>query len=288
MRRTLSDRLVAAFSCFCVSLSTPDPRAASALKDKAADEAEALRSMASKVQITASRSVVDAALLAGTNALSDVFLEREHSEAQRRRREAQARQERFDRVDAELEQSRVVNEELEARWDSVAAHDIPQELYAAISAQYKQASQLLAGKDELIKFLQTQLRHGDEEYVELLSQHQEDVNQALKRLSANFASFHATVRKELHHVEETFMKERAELLEKNREEIEALFEKRRKMEVSRVLSQSVGLPRGMFCAVMLIFMLLFALFPSVCGMCVCCCLMFFSVGDDGIPSSARA
>jgi len=208
-----------------------DPRAASALKDKASDDAEAARAMASKVQITASRAVVDAALLAGNNALSDVFVDRQHSEAQRRRRESANREERFARIDTELEQARTVNAELEARWDSVAQHDIPQELYAAISAQYKQASQLLAGKDELIKYLQTQLRHGDEEYVELLSQHQEDVNQALKRMSSNFAAFHATVRKELHDVEATFMKERAELLEKNREEIEALFEKRRKMEL---------------------------------------------------------
>src|SRR6185437_12297679 len=129
----------------------------------------------------------------------------------------------FERVERELDEARRVNAELEAQWEAVAQHNIPQELYGAISAQYKQASALLAGKDELIKFLQVSLRSGDEEYVELLSQHQEDINLALKRMGENFATFHQTVKKELHQVEETFMKERAELLEKNREEIEALF-----------------------------------------------------------------
>jgi dynein regulatory complex protein 1 len=193
--------------------------------------------MLSKVQITASRTAVDAALEAGSTALSDVMLEREHAESVRRRREAALRDERYERISRELAESARTNSEIESRWDEVARHSIPQELYAAISAQYKEASALLAGKDDLIRFLQVQLRHGDEEYVELLSQHQEDVNAALKRMSSNFHSFLATVKAELNSIEETFMRERSELLERNKDEIESLLEKRRKLELALMESR---------------------------------------------------
>lgn len=222
---------------YLVHLSVPDPRAASASADRALEAAEAERAMASKVQITASRTAVDAALEAGTTALSDVMLEREHAESVRRRREAALRDERYERIARELAESARTNAEIESRWDEVARHSIPQELYAAISAQYKEASALLAGKDELIRYLQMQLRHGDEEYVELLSQHQEDVNAALKRMGANFSAFVSTVKAELHSIEETFMRERSELLDRNREEIDMLLEKRRKLELALMESR---------------------------------------------------
>jgi dynein regulatory complex protein 1 len=108
---------------------------------------------------------------------------------------------------------------------------IPQELYGAISLQYKKASGLLLLKDELIKFLQTTLRSADEDYVEVLSQHQEDMNLILSRMGSSFTRFLTLVAGELRVVERVFLKEREERVASNREAIEALFDKRRKMEV---------------------------------------------------------
>lgn len=207
-----------------------DPRSASSLA-KSSESADTSRNMPSKLQVGASRVTIDSSKSNAETTMSEIFVDRQQSESIRRRKEATARDQRYERLERELKESQVINAELESRWDSVAEKTIPQELYSAISGQYKEASALLNSKDELIKFLQVQLRHGDEEYVELLSQHQEDINAILKRLSSNFSTFLATIRQEITTIEETFIKERAELLEKNREEIDALFDKRRKLEL---------------------------------------------------------
>jgi len=215
-----------------------DSRGGSALRDRANDRDDT-RAHMSKAQITQSRNTVDQTKASAEVSVSDVQVDREMSENVRRRHERLLREERFERLEKELEESRKINEEIESRWEEVAQKNIPQELYAAISAQYKKASALLQQKDEMIQYLQHQLKTKDEEYVDLLAKQQEDIQVILRRMSENFARFLETCRSELHTIEETFLKERSELLEKNHVEMEALFEKRRKMELVIMESRSV-------------------------------------------------
>ena len=78
------------------------------------------------------------------------------------------------------------------QWAQIAQKNIPQELYQDIAVQYKAASKLLASKDEIIKALQQELKTKDEDYVELLAQHQEDIVNLVTNMKKEFAALLST------------------------------------------------------------------------------------------------
>ena len=81
---------------------------------------------------------------------------------------------------------------MKMQWAQIAQKDIPQELYQDIAVQYKAASKLLSSKDEIIKALQQELKTKDEDYVELLAQHQEDVVSLVTNMKREFAALLST------------------------------------------------------------------------------------------------
>ena len=78
------------------------------------------------------------------------------------------------------------------QWSQIAQKNIPQELYQDIAVQYKAASKLLASKDEIIKALQQELKTKDEDYVELLAQHQEDIVNVVTNMKREFGTLLST------------------------------------------------------------------------------------------------
>ena len=102
------------------------------------------------------------------------------------------------------------------------------ELHDAIEVQKEACAEILRSKDELIKEFRQELKKKDEEYVKALKQQQkEDINQLLERMRQEFKELQGEYEVELEAIEDAFLAERDELLNKNREEIGALYEKKK-------------------------------------------------------------
>ncbi len=185
----------------------------------------------SKHQIIQSRAIVDDSMDRAIQSVSDVQMERQQAEAERRAREARIRNERDRNILEELEQSAKINRDIEAKWSVVAQKTIPKELYMEIGKQYQQSSGLIAAKEQLIKALQAELKQKDEDYVKQLSQHQEDVVEIVRRMQMQFHNHIQTCEEQLKDIEQQFNVERTGLIETNMAEIRALFEKRTEMEI---------------------------------------------------------
>jgi dynein regulatory complex protein 1 len=197
-----------------------------------ATASEAAKVSASKKQIGESRAAVDAAVEKALELTTDIKTNAESREDKRRRAQMDARRKRMQTVEQELVESGEKNRHIETQWAEIAQKDIPQELYREIALQYKAASALIATKEELIAELQRDLKHKDENYVEQLTQHQNDVTELVRRMHAEFAAVLTSCKVELRNVEKVFVTERRELLDANKAAIEALFDKRRDMELA--------------------------------------------------------
>jgi dynein regulatory complex protein 1 len=184
----------------------------------------------SKTEVTNARAIVDAALYTAHIAVTSVKVDRENKEAERRRKEAANRKTRLEKLEKDLLESTKENREIEAQWIEVAKKIIPQDLHQEIGKQFQQASNVLNKKHELVKELQKELKEQDEEYVELLAQHQEDVVSMVKKMQDEFYMYLKTCEKQLDNVEVSFLEERKELLEQNKREIDELFKKREALE----------------------------------------------------------
>lgn len=185
----------------------------------------------SKKQIKETRQKVDDAEYIALEEVTDIRVNRDAREALRRTKQEQARETRMTKLEKEVISSADVNREIESQWAQIAQKTVPQDLFQEISVQYKAASKLLASKDEIVKSLQGELKVKDEDYVELLAAHQEDIVTLVKHMREHFANLLSCEEEELSKIENVCLEERTALLEKSREEIEALFKKRRDMEL---------------------------------------------------------
>jgi len=195
------------------------------------DDDQAAKVSMSKAKITDARNTVDGTQSTAMENVTDIRVNRDHRENTRRRKEEDKRAERLRELEKELLESTSINREIELKWAEIAQKDIPQELYTQIAIQYKAASKLLGSKDEIIKQLQTELKVKDEDYVELLAQHHDDVENLVKQIKQQFATLQSVCGHELKEVERVATQERGELITTNREEVEGLFKKRREMEL---------------------------------------------------------
>lgn len=115
-----------------------------------------------KKQIMRSRDIIDAKKEQVSESVSNIKLNREHQEMDRRRKEEKRRNSRMDELERELIDSTKLNRDIESKWNEVASKNIPQELYQSIAKQYSAASSLLNSKDNIIKQLQDELKFKDE------------------------------------------------------------------------------------------------------------------------------
>jgi len=195
------------------------------------DESKKDKASKSKAQITESRQKIDDQTEKADLEVTDIRINRDMKEGARRRKEEENREFRMIELEKELLESTKINREIEMQWAQIAQKNIPQELYQDIAVQYKAASKLLASKDEIIKALQQELKTKDEDYVELLAQHQEDIVNLVTNMKKEFAALLKVCENELGQIENVCVEERQERIDRNKGEIEGLFNKRREMEL---------------------------------------------------------
>ena len=169
--------------------------------------------------------------------VSDIRVESDKRENERRIVEEQRRDKRIKELREESMVSTEKSDVLESRWDQLDDIHMPQNLQKEIDRQKEACDDIIASKDFLIEQFQLELKAKDEEYVKMLKSQVEDVEQLILRMRNQFSHARYQYALELEAVEEAFLKEREEVLAANQDEINSLFQKRREMELDYMESK---------------------------------------------------
>jgi|EP00953_Heterococcus_sp_UTEX-ZZ885_P009480 dynein regulatry complex protein 1 len=182
-------------------------------------------------QVADSLSHLDKKKSTGIDAVTAVRVSADDRETQRRMSEEHGRQERLQRLQEEAVRSGKQNAAVEMRWAELLEQNMPQELHRDIEDQKSACAEIISSKDGLIADFQTQLKAKDEEYVKSLKQQADDVTELLHRMRTEFKEISEEYEVELEAIEESFLQERELQLASNKAQIDALFDKRREMEL---------------------------------------------------------
>lgn len=169
--------------------------------------------------------------------VSDIRVESDRRENERRIVEEQRRDKRIKELREESMMSTEKSDVLESHWDQLDDIHMPQNLQKEIDRQKEACNDIIASKDFLIEQFQQELKAKDEEYVKMLKSQVEDVEQLILRMRNQFSHARYQYAMELEAVEEAFLKEREEVLAANQDEINSLFSKRREMELDYMESK---------------------------------------------------
>jgi len=169
------------------------------------------------------------------NDITDIRVKFDDAENQRRIIEENARLDRYEALQIEAVTSGRKNAAVEMKWADLLNMDIPQELNDQLQLQKDQCQAIVDSKDRRILEFQTELRNKDEEYIKVLKQQSTDISSLVSKMRDQYYTLRKHYEEQLDEIEEAFVKERAELLGKNKAEIESLFEKRRQMEETEFL-----------------------------------------------------
>lgn len=192
---------------------------------------EAKRMSRGQQQVADSLNQLDRRKLGGIQHVTSVRVVADDTENKRRIEEEERRHRRVERLQQEAIASGAKNAAVEMRWSDLFEFSMPQELHRELEAQNKACSEILASKDAVIREFQLQLKSKDEEYVTALKVQADDVEKLIERMGTQYREMQDEYELELEQMEDAFLKERDELLASNKVEIDALFEKRREMEM---------------------------------------------------------
>ncbi|CAF1009300.1 unnamed protein product [Rotaria sordida] len=152
-------------------------------------------------------------------------------EHQHRLEEEEATRKRNERLEQDTKSSKEKFDEIIRNWESARTKELPRELHELLMAQKHACGTMLEEKNKLIGELEKELKNKDDYYVKMLRKFDENVKLLVERMNEQVKSRRMYYARELHAIEEAFIKERQELLDKyNREWTEKLEERRFKEE----------------------------------------------------------
>ncbi|UJR28340.1 hypothetical protein I4U23_009582 [Adineta vaga] len=152
-------------------------------------------------------------------------------EHQHRLEEEEASRKRKDRLEQDSKSSKEKFEEIIRNWEGARTKDISRELHELLMAQKHACGTMLEEKNKLIGELEKDLKAKDDYYVKMLHKFDENVKLLVERMNEQVKSRRMYYARELHAIEDAFIKERQELLDKyNREWTDKLEERRHKEE----------------------------------------------------------
>lgn len=151
-------------------------------------------------------------------------------ESHRRVEDEEIRKSRLSKLQQEALSSAKANAAIEMKWAELLEKEIPQELHMEINAQMESCNTIIRSKDDLIIDFQQQLRVKDEEYVRMIRQQTDDVDQLIARIRKEFIELQSEYEKELDSIEEAYLEEREKIIGEHTSEIDGMFEQRRNKE----------------------------------------------------------
>ena len=131
---------------------------------------------------------------------------------------------------SEAEKSAAENSSISLAWGDLYKFNVPQELYLEIKSVKDSTQSVIGSKDDLIQQLKTELKQKDDKYVKALKRNSEDCDLLIQNMGEQFRKMQVAYQEELDEIESAFLQERKEIIEKNKNDMSHLFEKRNQME----------------------------------------------------------
>lgn len=201
---------------------------ANAVRDGAVKEEELSEG---KKQTQSSLAHIDRVKATSIEEVTTIRIDADNRENRRRIAEEDKRQDRLRRLQEEAISSGKRNAAVEMRWQELMGYNMPQELLIELNKQKASCESIIQSKDGLITEFRNELKSKDEEYVKALKQQVEDIEQLIARMRKQYQDLQREYGSELAQIEDAFMRERDELLSKNKADIDGLFDRRRQMEI---------------------------------------------------------
>ena len=156
------------------------------------------------------------------------------SESKRRDAEEELRRNLRTKLLGEAEQSARRNATVAMRWADLYEMTGAKTLEEELKKQQLACERIIMSKDMLIAEFREQLRVKDEEYVNAIKSQANDIDAMIGHMHKQFDDLQMSYRTELEVIEQAFLQERSELMNGNKSEIDALFEKRADLELEFV------------------------------------------------------
>jgi len=156
------------------------------------------------------------------------------SESKRRDAEEELRRNLRTKLLGEAEQSARRNATVAMRWADLYEMSSAKTLEEEWRKQQLACQRIITSKDMLIAEFREQLRVKDEEYVNAIKSQANDIDAMIGHMHKQFDDLQMSYRTELEVIEQAFLQERSELMNGNKSEIDALFEKRADLELEFV------------------------------------------------------
>jgi len=214
-----------------------DKEEAEGKKKSGQEESAALDVSRGRTQTLESVARMEQVKTATWNGLTQVRVAFDDAENQRRIVEEAARLDRYEALQIEAVTSGRKNAAVEMKWADLLNLEIPQELYEQLRTQREACQTIIDAKDRRIREFETELKNKNDEYVRVLKQMQADVSTLIQKMIAQSQQLRTEYKEQLDSIEKAFIKERTELRDKHKVEMEELFEKRKRMEENEFLEE---------------------------------------------------
>ncbi|CAF0707498.1 unnamed protein product [Brachionus calyciflorus] len=154
---------------------------------------------------------------------------REHS---RRTEEEEHARLRKERLEQEAKSATEKFEEIVKKWETAQSKDIPQELHEMLMDQKQLCDSMIEEKNKLINDFKQELKQKDDFYVKALKKYAEDIDLLIERMKDQTYNMRKFYLEELVNIENSFINERKELLDKHRKEWDEKMEERKTKEIA--------------------------------------------------------
>ena len=181
-------------------------------------------------QIDGARGTFEAMVRQTNNLIDTIKRSNLKREKDRRFEEEIKRQERFEASRNEAMMAARRTAELDMRWSEYKEMEECQELSTSMAEHKKMFQSLIKKKQELIDMLQNHIRFKDEEYISEMEQMKDEIDQIVHKMRAQFRELRDLVRSELGMIEEDLDKQRGEMINAMKTEINDKFANHKKTE----------------------------------------------------------
>ncbi|EER08673.1 NBP2b protein, putative [Perkinsus marinus ATCC 50983] len=176
--------------------------------------------------------------------VTNIKAEADDSENSIRIENENARMDRYEALQIEAVTSNRKNAAVDMKWADFDRIKIARELAKELEMQTKACQAIIDSKDRRIREFLSELEDKNYSYVKAMERAEQDVGKMSKLITANIRKQRDVHRKQLESFERLLERERVDLLDKQKREMDDLFEKRRQREENEFFDQRQEREKG--------------------------------------------
>lgn len=200
---------------------------------KSAIETEKKKELSkSRKQIQDSRARLVKLEKDGQELVTNIRVAADTREHIRRSEEEEDARQRKERLEQEAKTANEKFDEIVKKWETAHSKDIPQELHEMLMDQKQLCDSMIDDKNKLINDFKQKITEKSDFYVKALKKYSEDIDLMIERMKDQTTNMKRFYLDEIITIEDAFIGERKELLDKHRKEFDEKMEERRTKEVA--------------------------------------------------------